>query len=90
MKPLTIKIVLITLLLTSFLNSQNKIEVSCGTSTSSESVTYLKSINPVMKEFEQDFLGTQYSKKSNSSKSFHQIPIKIHIIRNSDGSGGFI
>lgn len=88
MKPLTIKIVFIFLLFTSFLNSQNKIEVSCGTSTSSESVTYLNSLKPLMKGFEQDFMGIQYSKKSKSSKSFHQIPIKIHVIRNSDGSGG--
>lgn len=68
--------------------AQNKMEVSCGTSTSPESLAYMKSIKPQIKGFEQDFMGKQFSKKSNSSKSFQHIPIKVHIIRNSDGSGG--
>ena len=80
MKPLNNKIVLLFLLFTSHLISQNKTEVSCGTSTSLESVAYIKSIKPTIKGFEQDFMRKQFSKKSKSSKSFQHIPIKIHII----------
>jgi hypothetical protein len=60
----------------------------CETVTSSENINFLKSINAQMKMFEQDFNQIKSAQKSQASKLKHNIPVKIHIIRNSDGSGG--
>ena len=86
MKPLTKKSALIFLLFSSILISQNQIEVGCGTTLNNQSVAYLKSLKPILKSFEQDFKRKQFSKKNTSSKSFYQIPIKVHIIRSTDSS----
>jgi hypothetical protein len=69
-------------------NSQNMPNSDCETITSSESINYLKSINTQIKSFEQDFNQKKSTQKHKAPKIKHNIPIKIHIIRNSDGSGG--
>jgi hypothetical protein len=68
--------------------SQNLPNSDCETITSAENINYLKSINTQIKNFEQDFNQVKSTQKHKASKIKHNIPIKIHIIRNSDGSGG--
>lgn len=69
------------------IHSQNT-ETDCGTITSPESIKYLKSIKPQLKIFEQEFLNSKFSKGDTSVKTVNSIPVKAHIIRNSNGTGG--
>ena len=68
--------------------SQNKQEASCGNITSSKSLEFYESIKPQLKTFESEFLPTNYSKGTVPAKNINSIPVKVYIIRNSDGSGG--
>lgn len=74
--------------------SQNNLTPSCGTVTTAETLTYFNDIKPQLKNYQSQFLnfkskGSKTS-KGNSSKPItkKQIPIKVHIIRSSDGSEG--
>jgi hypothetical protein len=71
----------------SFLFSQETTEPLCGTITQNQNVEYLKQIKPQIEKFEKEFyqLRSQESRRANFISS---IPIKAHIIRASDGSGG--
>lgn len=68
--------------------SQNMPSPDCETVDYSENIDYLKSIHAQIKAFEQDFNQVKSTQKRNVSKTKHNIPVKIHIIRNADGSGG--
>ncbi|GAA4955445.1 hypothetical protein GCM10023314_31480 [Algibacter agarivorans] len=68
--------------------SQNKIKASCGNITSSETIAYYKSLKPDLKKYEQEFFSYRYNKGSIPSTTINSIPVKAHIIRRSDGSGG--
>ncbi|TGV04549.1 T9SS-dependent choice-of-anchor J family protein [Flavivirga rizhaonensis] len=70
-----------------YISGQNKLESSCGTVTTPESLEYINSIKPQIKKHEQEFT-TYKSSKSNSHKIVNSIPIKAHIIRSSNGTGG--
>ncbi|WP_308992139.1 T9SS type A sorting domain-containing protein [Mariniflexile litorale] len=60
---------------------------SCGTITSKKSLDFYKSIKPQLNNYEQVFMQKQLSKNS-SNKLINSIPVKAHIIRNSNGTGG--
>ncbi|WP_303317472.1 T9SS type A sorting domain-containing protein [Flavivirga abyssicola] len=70
-----------------YTSGQNKLESSCGTVTTPESLEYINSIKPQIKKHEQEFIAYK-SNKSNSHKIVNSIPIKAHIIRSSNGTGG--
>lgn len=67
-------------------SAQNNESLSCGTVTTSESIEYFNSIKPQLQKYEQDFL-LKKSAKGNSSKTVNSIPIKVNIIRSSNGFG---
>ncbi|WP_418603080.1 T9SS type A sorting domain-containing protein [Hwangdonia sp.] len=60
----------------------------CGTTTSEASIKYIQSIKPQLQTFEQAFLNAKYSKGDTPKKTINAIPIKAHIIRHSNGTGG--
>ncbi|MCF7560275.1 zinc-dependent metalloprotease [Sabulilitoribacter multivorans] len=83
-------LVLVSIVLSFSFNifSQSKTEITCGTVTSPEFINHYNSIKQELKTFEQDFMQMKSGKTYTSKKEISNIPIKIHIIRNSDGSGG--
>lgn len=62
--------------------------VSCGTITTKESTAFYNSIKPQLKNHEQAFMQKRLSKSASSTKLMNSIPVKAHIIRNSNGTGG--
>lgn len=68
------------------LSAQNVIENECGTITTPESQQFWEDIKPGIKKFEKEF----YKMASDVSRAsiVNSIPIKVHIIRKTDGSGG--
>src|SRR5690606_7342607 len=71
---------------TCYLPSQNNSERVCGTVTSSESLDFYNSLKPQIEKYEEQFHALTFSKSN--SKIVNSIPIKAHIIRNSNGNGG--
>jgi len=69
------------------LYSQNT-KTNCGTTTSTESIKHIQSIKPQLKTFEQAFLNAKYSKGDIPVKTVNAIPVKAHIIRGTNGTGG--
>ncbi|GGZ80760.1 zinc-dependent metalloprotease [Algibacter mikhailovii] len=78
----------ILLIWSTSLFAQNLIENNCETVTTKDNIEHLKSLRLEMKPYEQDFYNKQYAKSSKSGKTINKIPVKIHIIRNSNGSNG--
>jgi hypothetical protein len=70
------------------LQSQNSIEASCNYKTTNETLAYFNKLKPQLKSFELQFLSSKGSKNKSSSTSKNYIPIKIHVIRTSHGTGG--
>ncbi|WP_169786429.1 T9SS-dependent choice-of-anchor J family protein [Pseudalgibacter alginicilyticus] len=74
--------------------AQETNESGCGTIINPEALNYLDSFQSQIKSFEEEFHQlTSISNKSSSSKNalvptINSIPIKAHIIRNSEGNGG--
>lgn len=66
--------------------SQNNAEQSCGTETTPASIEYWKTIKPTIKKYEEQFY--KLSSSSTRASIVNSIPIKAHIIRKSDGTGG--
>lgn len=61
----------------------------CATITTTQSLEYFNSLKLQIKKYEQEFmLKKTNTSKGYSSKIVNSIPIKAHIIRHSDGSGG--
>jgi len=73
-------------LITIGLSAQNGIEVECGTISTPESQQYWKYTKPTIKKFETEF----YKLTSDASRVsiINSVPIKAHIIRKTDGTGG--
>ncbi len=69
------------------ISGQNKLEFDCGTITTPESLEYINSIKPQIRKHEQTFAFSK-SAKNNTLKLVNSIPIKAHIIRASNGTGG--
>ncbi len=70
-----------------FVFSQQHFE-GCGTSVSEEGIAFYKSIKPQLEKVENSFLNTKASRGKSAKQSINSIPVKAHIIRNSDGTGG--
>lgn len=68
-------------------NAQKSLE-ACGTVTNSETLHYLNSIKPELKKFEQAFLQLKSVANKSQAKFINSIPVKAHVIRSSDGTGG--
>ncbi|MDD7887058.1 T9SS type A sorting domain-containing protein [Flavivirga sp. 57AJ16] len=68
-------------------SGQHKSEPGCGTITTSESLEYIQSIKPQIKQYEQAFYFSK-SGKGSARKIMNSIPIKAHIIRSSNGTNG--
>src|SRR5690606_1817515 len=81
-------IVVIFLSSTCYLPSQNNSEPLCGTVTSSESLEFSNSLKPQIKKYDEQFQSLTSTCDKSSSKIVNSIPIKAHIIRNSNGNGG--
>lgn len=67
--------------------SQN-IETNCGTVTSLESLEYINTLKPQIKAYERAFMLKRSNKNIASTKIMNSIPVKAHIIRSSNGTGG--
>ncbi|MBC3757806.1 T9SS type A sorting domain-containing protein [Hyunsoonleella sp. SJ7] len=74
----------------STLHAQHLDGSSCGTDTSSESISILNSYKAQINSFENEFASLKAQAKH--SKGFgvplNSVPVKAHIIRPSDGNGG--
>ncbi len=68
--------------------SQNSNEVHCGNITSKKSIEFYNSIKPQVEKYEEAFYATKLAKGHFSENVINSIPVKVYIIRNSDGSGG--
>lgn len=71
----------------SHLYSQNPQEIGCGTVTSAKTLQYFIAIQPELEKHEAIFT-TFKGSQSKSSSALNTIPIKAHIIRTSNGTGG--
>lgn len=86
---LNLLVLSIFLSLSTNLFSQNSHEVNCGTITSSKSLELYKSLKPQFEKFESEFYIAKSAKNNTIPvKTINSIPVKIYIIRNSNGSGG--
>ncbi|WP_158655124.1 T9SS-dependent choice-of-anchor J family protein [Flavivirga eckloniae] len=84
-KYLLLPIVLLSA--TCYISGQNM--ESCGTVTTPESLEYINSLKPQIKQYEQEFaLNKAKSGKNNTYRVVNSIPIKAHIIRATNGTGG--
>jgi hypothetical protein len=93
--PATLKSLMFSILLLLTLHGYTQNDTDgCGTITTSESLEYLNSFKSQIEKYELEF-NSLISKSSKSSQSkdatssvINSIPIKAHILRNSDGTGG--
>lgn len=67
--------------------AQNNME-ACGTITNSESIQYFNSIKSELNKYEQVFMKMKSAANKSQSKFINSIPVKAHVIRTSDGTGG--
>jgi hypothetical protein len=76
------------------ISAQEINESDCGTVTSPESLNYINSFNAQIQTYEEEFRqlasksGKSSSNKNTSVPIINSIPVKAHIIRATDGSGG--
>lgn len=68
--------------------SQSNKEATCGNTTSSKSLAFYESLKPQLKKYESEFLLAKSAKGTVPVNIVNSIPIKVFVIRNSDGSGG--
>ncbi|MGB3608437.1 MAG: T9SS type A sorting domain-containing protein [Psychroserpens sp.] len=61
-------------------------EPQCGTEMTPESLVYFEQLQPTLQQYEQEFY--QLSNQRNSLSAVNSVPIKAHIIRNDNGTGG--
>jgi PKD repeat protein len=79
----------VTLLSSVLLFSQDNNEAVCGNITSPESIIFYNRIKPELKKVENNFYASKLSAKATAPKNIiNAIPVKVYIIRNTDGSGG--
>lgn len=74
--------------MTFMLFSQSNDESVCGNTTSSKSIAFYQNIKPQLKKFENEFFATKSARGTVPTNIVNSIPVKVYIIRNSDGSGG--
>lgn len=80
-------IVAVFIAATHTVSSQN-IDIACGSTSNLASAKHIQSIKPQLKIFEQEFLNAKSNKGLASAKTVNLIPIKAHVIRHSNGTGG--
>ncbi|WP_406684162.1 M43 family zinc metalloprotease [Seonamhaeicola sp. MEBiC1930] len=80
-------ILYILLFLTEFISAQNEIP-KCETEFSEEQINYLSNIRSELAPYEKSFLSNKHQKENKSTRIVNSIPLKAHIVRNSDGQGG--
>lgn len=68
------------------LNAQNSDYSTCGFTGSNSSIELTNSIKPQLEKYEQEFIHRKSAK--GTSRKIISIPIKAHIIRHDDSSGG--
>ena len=71
--------------------SQNEEEANCGNITTSNAIAFYENIKPQLKKYENEFLSDKSSRSAKGkvpTNVLNSIPVKVYIIRNSDGSGG--
>ena len=71
--------------------SQNEEEANCGNITTSNAIAFYENIKPQLKIYENEFLSDKSSRSAKGkvpTNVLNSIPVKVYIIRNSDGSGG--
>ncbi|WP_188650518.1 zinc-dependent metalloprotease [Yeosuana aromativorans] len=73
--------------ISSHLYSQIPKEIGCGTITTAKTLQYFNALKPELKKYEATF-STSKGSQSKSSVVKSSIPIKAHIIRTSNGTGG--
>ncbi len=78
----------ILLSLSPHLYSQKSTEIGCGTITTSKSISFYNSINPKLETYKNALLASKTSGTKSSNSVTNSIPVKAHIIRKSDGTGG--
>ena len=76
-------LLLITLLFSSFMFAQDE---PCGTITTPESEAYFNRMKNQIEQLENEFMSRTATQRS--STALTSVPIKAHIIRQTDGSGG--
>ncbi|UKM64758.1 T9SS type A sorting domain-containing protein [Flavobacteriaceae bacterium GSB9] len=62
--------------------------IGCGNSVSEETISFYNDIKPQLQKFENSFLSKNSGRNTSAAHSINSIPIKAHVIRHSDGSGG--
>ncbi|TJY32202.1 T9SS type A sorting domain-containing protein [Pontimicrobium aquaticum] len=79
-------ITLLFLLVTAGLQAQQTTELECGTLSTPESQEYWRNTKKTIKKYEKEF----YELAANESRTsiINSVPIKAHIIRKTDGTGG--
>lgn len=59
----------------------------CGDTTTAERASFYSSLAPQLEKFENEFLNTK-AYRGLAAPTINSIPIKAHVIRNSNGTGG--
>lgn len=68
--------------------SQDDHHLTCGTTTSSKTLEFYKSIQEDIKAYEQEFMTLSSESNKSGIKVINAIPIKAHVLRYSDSSKG--
>lgn len=68
-------------------SAQNE-TLSCGTTVTNKSLQNFNKLKPQITQYEQAFFYKQLSKNASKVNVLNAIPIKAHIVRNSNGNGG--
>ncbi|MFV9551543.1 T9SS type A sorting domain-containing protein [Algibacter sp. PT7-4] len=75
--------------MSTLLFSQNSKEAICGNTTSPKSIEFYNSLKPQLEAFKNNFYAAKLASKGTIPTSvINSIPVKVYIVRNSDGSGG--
>jgi len=78
-------LICIIIVLCSCFTATSQNEKQCGTLTTPESDKYFKNSLPEVRQFEEEY----YQKAlQRSSTALSNVPVKIHVLRNDDGTGG--
>ncbi|WP_299278469.1 T9SS type A sorting domain-containing protein [uncultured Psychroserpens sp.] len=83
--PIKKSLLLLTLFCCIF-NAMAQHDEQCGTVFTAESESYFKKLLPEVRQYEAEYF--QKVAQGRSSTAISSVPIKAHIIRNTDGTGG--
>ncbi|MFT4781339.1 MAG: PKD repeat protein [Psychroserpens sp.] len=84
--PINSLLLYLTVILFSFSNVTAQNQPQCGTVATAESEKYYQNTLPQVRQFEQEY----YQKVlQRSSTAVSSVPVKIHVLRTDEGTGGF-